>query len=110
MKTQDIKLANGQYLDFTELPFEKNQYCLITAGTGMGKTTVVMEQLPNHFDLVLFLLPSTVKVSELEMDYNKTKKIKLLSTYFFTTTISRKRMTLKSLKVSLYARMISSTK
>ncbi|WON81161.1 hypothetical protein OK024_05625 [Acinetobacter sp. UGAL515B_02] len=23
MKTQDIELANGQYLDFTELPFKK---------------------------------------------------------------------------------------
>lgn len=83
MKTQDIELVNGQYLDFTELPFEKNQYCLITAGTGMGKTTVVMEQLPKHFDLVLFLLPSTLKVSELEMDYNKTKKNEASNHLFF---------------------------
>lgn len=83
MKTQDIELVNGQYLDFTELPFEKNQYCLITAGTGMGKTTVVMEQLPKHFDLVLFLLLSTLKVSELEMDYNKTKKNEASNHLFF---------------------------
>ena len=41
-----IMLKDGQYLSDVSLLIEKNKSVLIKAGTGIGKTSMVMEKLP----------------------------------------------------------------
>ena len=61
-----IMLKDGQYLSDVSLLIEKNKSVLIKAGTGIGKTSMVMEKLPKDFDIIVMIVPSVLKVTELE--------------------------------------------
>lgn len=66
-----IMLKDGQYLSDVSLLIEKNKSVLIKAGTGIGKTSMVMEKLPKDFDIIVMIVPSVLKVTELEHSYAK---------------------------------------
>lgn len=68
---QEIHLKQGQYLADSDVSIEKNKMTLIQAGTGVGKTTVVTEKFLKAFDAVVMIVPSVLKVTELEEAYKK---------------------------------------
>ena len=68
---QEIHLEQGQYLADSTVSVAKNKMTLIQAGTGVGKTTVVTEKFLAEFDAVVMLVPSVLKVTELEEAYKK---------------------------------------
>lgn len=68
---QKIALEKGEYLTDKNISIPKNQFTLIQAGTGVGKTTLVMEKLLRDYAVVVMLVPSVLKVTELEEAYKK---------------------------------------
>lgn len=68
-----ISLQNNDYVTFTDDMFMTGESSLVIAGTGSGKTTAVTHKLTKQFNLVVFALPSTTKVQELE---NKKTELK----------------------------------
>lgn len=68
---QAIVLEKGEYLTDKEIFILKNKLTLIQAGTGVGKTTLIMEKLAKEYDIVVMLVPSVLKVEELEAFYQK---------------------------------------
>lgn len=66
-------LKANQYVSFSNLTFDKNSTSLVIAGTGMGKTTAVLNDLRNQYECIIFVLPSTLKVQELEQSFRKSK-------------------------------------
>lgn len=70
-KVQEIHLKQDQYLADSDVSVEKNKMTLIQAGTGVGKTTAVTKNFVKDFDAVVMLVPSVLKVTELEEAYKK---------------------------------------
>lgn len=62
-------LKQGQYLSDLSLSIQKNKFTLIQAGTGVGKTTAIMEDCPKLHPIIIMLVPSVLKVKELEASY-----------------------------------------
>ncbi|MEO4162803.1 DEAD/DEAH box helicase family protein [Acinetobacter pittii] len=62
-------LKQGQYLSDLSLSIPKNKFTLIQAGTGVGKTTAIMEDCPKLHPIIVMLVPSVLKVKELEASY-----------------------------------------
>ncbi|WP_019384275.1 DEAD/DEAH box helicase family protein [Acinetobacter venetianus] len=82
--THEISLKNGQYLSSCNISIVKDQYTLIQAGTGVGKTSMIMDRTGNLSDHqnIIMVVPSVLKVKELEGSYpSKQGKIKYL--YFY---------------------------
>lgn len=73
-------LKANQYVSFSNLTFDKNSTSLVIAGTGMGKTTAVLNDLRNQYECIIFVLPSTLKVQELEQSFRKSKTNSILGT------------------------------
>ncbi|RZH09657.1 DEAD/DEAH box helicase family protein [Acinetobacter pittii] len=68
-KISTLTLKKGQYLSNLSLPVQKNKFTLIQAGTGVGKTTTIMEDYPKQHPIIVMLVPSVLKVKELETTY-----------------------------------------
>jgi len=68
-KISTFTLKKGQYLSSLSLPVQKNKFTLIQAGTGVGKTTTIMEDYPKQHPIIVMLVPSVLKVKELETSY-----------------------------------------
>ncbi|MFL1459127.1 DEAD/DEAH box helicase family protein [Acinetobacter baumannii] len=68
-KISTFTLKKGQYLSNLSLPVQKNKFTLIQAGTGVGKTTTIMEDYPKQHPIIVMLVPSVLKVKELETTY-----------------------------------------
>lgn len=82
--THKILLNDGQYLSSSALLVLNNQNTLIQAGTGVGKTSMIMDMTGNLSDHqhIIMVVPSVLKVQELESSYtSKHGKIKYL--YFY---------------------------
>ena len=67
-------LEKGQYLTDLDLKFKPNQINLMTSPTGTGKTTFTMEALSDQYSVVFMVVPSVLKVIELE-HHTSAKKI-----------------------------------
>lgn len=82
--THKILLKDGQYLSSSNITIAKGQYTLIQAGTGVGKTSMIMDRTGNLSDHqnIIMVVPSVLKVQELESSYSsKNGKIEYL--YFY---------------------------
>lgn len=80
----EITLNKQAYIDLLDIDFDDHSTSLIIAGTGTGKTTAVTEQLSQRYELVIFALPSTTKVQELENEQkNLFKKTAVKSQYYY---------------------------
>lgn len=64
-----VTLKQGQYLSDLSISIPKNKFTLIQAGTGVGKTTAIMEDCPKLHPIIIMLVPSVLKVKELEASY-----------------------------------------
>lgn len=70
MQKTKITLKNHQYLTDLSIAIPRNQTTLIIAPTGVGKTTLTMEQLKEQYELVIVLVPTQAKVAELQETYS----------------------------------------
>ncbi|KQF17284.1 hypothetical protein APC04_14610 [Acinetobacter baumannii] len=68
-KISTLTLKKGQYLSDLSLSIPKDKFTLIQAGTGVGKTTAIMEDCPKVHSIIIMLVPSVLKVKELETSY-----------------------------------------
>ncbi len=59
-------LTEGEYITLSRKELPEDGMTLLQAGTGMGKSTVVTEQLIYEYDQVILVVPSVIKVQELE--------------------------------------------
>lgn len=59
-------LTEGEYITLSRKELPEGGMTLLQAGTGMGKSTVVTEQLIYEYDQVILVVPSVIKVQELE--------------------------------------------
>lgn len=59
-------LTEGEYITLSRKELPEGGMTLLQAGTGMGKSTVVTEQLIYEYDRVILVVPSVIKVQELE--------------------------------------------
>lgn len=62
-------LEKDQYLAHLNLKIQALQFTFLVAPTGVGKTTFTMEELNHQFELVVILVPTQNKVSELKNQY-----------------------------------------
>ena len=70
-KLKEFYLKQGQYLADSDVFVQKNALTMLQAGTGVGKTTVVTDKFLKDFDCVVMVVPSVLKVTELEEAYKK---------------------------------------
>ncbi|WP_104490223.1 DEAD/DEAH box helicase family protein [Acinetobacter indicus] len=70
-KLKEFYLKQGQYLADSDVFVQKNALTMLQAGTGVGKTTVVTDKFSKDFDCVVVVVPSVLKVTELEEAYKK---------------------------------------
>lgn len=70
-KLKEFYLKQGQYLADSDVFVQKNALTMLQAGTGVGKTTVVTDKFSKDFDCVVMVVPSVLKVTELEEAYKK---------------------------------------
>ena len=65
MQKTKITLKKNQYLADLLIEIPRNQTTLIIAPTGIGKTTLTMEQLKEQYENVVVLVPTQALVSVL---------------------------------------------
>ncbi|MDM1248496.1 DEAD/DEAH box helicase family protein [Acinetobacter sp. R933-2] len=70
MLKKSYVLEKNQYLADLNLKTPASQFTFLVAPTGIGKTTFTMEELKHQFELVVILVPTQNKVSELKNHYD----------------------------------------
>lgn len=70
MQKTKITLKKNQYLADLLIEIPRNQTTLIIAPTGIGKTTLTMEQIKEQYEKVVVLVPTQAKVAELQETYS----------------------------------------
>ncbi len=66
-----ITLGTGEFISRDHLPETQGKCSLLQAGTGVGKTTFIMDGGFKEYPFVIQVIPSVLKVTELEQQYAK---------------------------------------
>ena len=70
-KIHQIDLQADQFISDIAFPQTQGKRILLQAGTGVGKTTFIMDGGIKEYLFIIQIIPSVLKVRELEQQYSK---------------------------------------